>query len=74
MHGTGLPKNKPGTAGKRALDYPHKRPPYTCAVQMFDPWLNLADATDTGAFATFLQYFSWVLLLPAPCLLQVRNV
>jgi len=36
----------------------------------FDPWVNIADATNTGAFASFLTYFSWVLLLPAPCLLQ----
>jgi len=36
----------------------------------FDPWVNIADVTDTGAFADFLSYFSWVLLLPAPCLLQ----
>ena len=36
----------------------------------FDPWVNIADVTDMGAFADFLSYFSWVLLLPAPCLLQ----
>ena len=48
-----------------------------CLAQEFDPWVNIVDVTEVGAelgevgaFANFLSYFSWVLLLPAPCLLQ----
>jgi egghead protein (zeste-white 4 protein) len=41
-----------------------------CMAQLFDPWVSIVDVSDLSAFSDFLSYFSWVLLLPAPCLLQ----